>query len=95
MFSKASKHTSANTNTDGVRSTPKSSVPSIISADLRINGDLICSGDVDIQAAKNAGMRSILVHTGAAGKDGKHPVQADHESASLLEAVRFLLAQQS
>jgi len=67
MFSKASKQTSANTNTDGVRSTPKSSVPSIISADLRINGDLICSGDVQVDGWVEGDIqsRTIVIGEGA------------------------------
>ena len=64
MFSKASKQTSANTNTDGVRSTPKSSVPSIISADLRINGDLICSGDVQVDGWVEGDIQSRTVVIG-------------------------------
>ena len=67
MFSKASKQTSANTNTDGVRSAAKSSVPSIISADLRINGDLICSGDVQVDGWVEGDIqsRNIVVGEGA------------------------------
>ena len=67
MFSKASKQTSANTNTDGVRSTQKSSVPSIISADLRINGDLICSGDVQVDGWIEGDIqsRTIVIGEGA------------------------------
>jgi cytoskeletal protein CcmA (bactofilin family) len=50
MFSKGSKSSpsSSSGGTEAARSTLKSSVPSIISADLRINGDLICSGDVQV-----------------------------------------------
>ena len=67
MFSKGSKQTSANSNTDGVRSTPKSSVPSIISADLRINGDLICSGDVQVDGWVEGDIqsRNIVIGEGA------------------------------
>lgn len=67
MFSKASKQASANTNTDGVRSTPRSSVPSIISADLRINGDLICSGDVQVDGWVEGDIqsRNIVIGEGA------------------------------
>jgi cytoskeletal protein CcmA (bactofilin family) len=67
MFSKGSKQTSANSNTDGVRSTPKSSVPSIISADLRINGDLICSGDVQVDGWIEGDIqsRNIVIGEGA------------------------------
>jgi cytoskeletal protein CcmA (bactofilin family) len=64
MFSKASKQTSANTNTDGVRSTPKPTVPSIISADLRINGDLICSGDVQVDGWVEGDIQSRTVMIG-------------------------------
>jgi cytoskeletal protein CcmA (bactofilin family) len=48
MFSKGNKRAPASNNSDGARSALKTSVPSIISADLRINGDLICSGDVQV-----------------------------------------------
>jgi cytoskeletal protein CcmA (bactofilin family) len=64
MFSKASKQTSSNSTTDGVRSTPKSSVPSIISADLRINGDLICSGDVQVDGWVEGDIQSRAVVVG-------------------------------
>lgn len=67
MFSKGSKQTSSNTTSDGVRSTPKSSVPSIISADLRINGDLICSGDVQVDGWIEGDIqsRNIVIGEGA------------------------------
>lgn len=48
---------------------------------------------VDIQTAKNAGIRSICLETGHAGKDARHPVQADHRFATLDEAVSFILEQ--
>jgi len=46
---------------------------------------------VDLQTAKNAGVRSILVSTGYAGMDGRHQVQADYTCADLLEAARLIL----
>jgi cytoskeletal protein CcmA (bactofilin family) len=66
MFSKASKQASANTN-DSARSAPRSSVPSIISADLRINGDLICSGDVQVDGWVEGDIqsRNIVIGEGA------------------------------
>lgn len=64
MFSKASKQTSSNPTNDGVRSAPKSSVPSIISADLRINGDLICSGDVQVDGWVEGDIQSRTVVIG-------------------------------
>ena len=66
MFSKGSKQASANSN-DGARSASKSSVPSIISADLRINGDLICSGDVQVDGWVEGDIqsRNIVIGEGA------------------------------
>ena len=66
MFSKGSKQASANGN-DGARSAPKSSVPSIISADLRINGDLVCSGDVQVDGWVEGDIqsRNIVIGEGA------------------------------
>lgn len=42
----------------------------------------------DIQLGKNAGIKTVLVHTGQAGMDGKYKVHADIESEDLLEAVK-------
>ena len=71
MFSKASKQASANTN-DSARSAPRSSVPSIISADLRINGDLICSGDVQVDGWVEGDIqsRNIVIGEGATVQGG-------------------------
>ena len=65
MFSKASKHSLSTV--DGTRSTSKSSVPSIISADLRINGDLVCSGDIQVDGWVEGDIqsRNIVVGEGA------------------------------
>lgn len=46
----------------------------------------------DIQLGKNAGIKTVLVHTGQAGMDGKYEVHADMETEDLLEAVRKILA---
>jgi histidinol-phosphate phosphatase family protein len=45
----------------------------------------------DIQTARNAGVRSILVRTGYAGKDAKFNVQPDHVFASFKEAAEFVV----
>lgn len=45
----------------------------------------------DLQTAKNAGVKSILVRTGAAGKDGKHDARPDFVFDTLAEAVNFIL----
>jgi len=47
---------------------------------------------VDVQTGINAGMKTALVLTGAAGKDGKYPVAPDLTAPDLLEAVRQILA---
>lgn len=63
-------------------------------ADLNIDlaqSWLIGDTTMDIQTARNAGLRSILVRTGAAGKDGKHPAQPDYQADNLGQAVKFLL----
>jgi phosphoglycolate phosphatase-like HAD superfamily hydrolase len=46
----------------------------------------------DLQTAKNAGIKSILVRTGYAGKDTKYPVQPDYACGTLKEAVKIVLA---
>ncbi len=64
-------------------------------ADLNIDlaqSWMIGDTTTDMQTAKNAGLRSILVRTGAGGKDGKHPVSADREADTLAEAVKIIAA---
>ncbi len=46
---------------------------------------------IDIQTGINAGLRTILVQTGQAGKDGKYQVKADYESNDLYDAVRRII----
>ncbi len=47
MFSKANKQGQSTSALDhGSKPVTKASVPSIISPDLRINGDMVCSGDI-------------------------------------------------
>ena len=48
---------------------------------------------VDVQTGINGGLKTVLVHTGMAGKDGKYPVKADMEASDLLEAVKRILEQ--
>jgi histidinol-phosphate phosphatase family protein len=54
---------------------------------------LIGDSTTDLQTARNAGLRSILVRTGYAGRDGKHAVQPDHVCDTLAEAVRLVCSQ--
>lgn len=46
----------------------------------------------DIQLGRNAGIKTVLVHTGQAGRDGKYDVCADIEAEDLLDAVGKILA---
>jgi histidinol-phosphate phosphatase family protein len=65
-------------------------------ADLNIDlkqSWLIGDTTTDLQTAKNAGLKSILVRTGSAGRDGKCAAPPDFTADNLLDAVRLLLAQ--
>jgi histidinol-phosphate phosphatase family protein len=67
-------------------------------ADLNIDLSqswLIGDTTTDVQTAKNAGLKSILLQTGYGGKDGKHEARPDFVADNLLDAVRLLLAQTS
>lgn len=72
MFSKGSKPSQAATGGESPRSNLKSSVPSIISADLRINGDLVCSGDVQVDGWVEGDIqsRNIVIGEGATVQGG-------------------------
>ncbi len=54
---------------------------------------MIGDSTVDIQTAHNAGVRSVLLNTGQAGRDGKYNVEADVYAADLLQAVEMILGQ--
>ena len=45
----------------------------------------------DIQLARNAGVRALLVRTGHAGEDGQYPARPDYEFFDLAEATDFML----
>lgn len=47
----------------------------------------------DLQTAKNAGVKSILVRTGAAGKDGKYDALPGFTFDTVSDAVNFILKQ--
>lgn len=67
MFAKIPKSDQTVAAPDRVVRIVKSSIPSIISADLRITGDLVCSGDVQIDGwiEGNVQSRHIVVGEGA------------------------------
>lgn len=52
---------------------------------------MIGDSTVDIQTGINAGLRTVLVKTGQAGKDGKYAVKADFEADTILEAIKLIL----
>lgn len=46
---------------------------------------------VDLQTGVNAGMRTVLVLTGEAGKDGKYDAVPDYTADTLADAVNYIL----
>ncbi len=74
----------------------KPKIGMIKKAEEKYNIDLSLSwyiGDTttDIQTGKNAGMKTVLVKTGEAGKDGKYSVRPDYIANDLYEAVNYIL----
>lgn len=67
MFSKANKQSQSTAALDGGKPASKASVPSIISPDLRINGDMVCSGDIQIDGWVEGDIqsRNVVVGEGA------------------------------
>jgi len=55
------------------------------------NSWLIGDSSVDMQTAKNAGLKSVLVRTGFSGCDDKYAARPDFECYNLTEAVTFIL----
>lgn len=66
--------------------------------DLNIDGAqswLVGDSTTDMQTARNARLRAILVRTGCGGNDGKQSTQPDFTCDNLLDAVRVVLTQTS
>ncbi len=51
---------------------------------------LVGDTTTDIRTARNAGLRSVLLLTGEAGKDGKYPDKPDYICRDLLEAAELI-----
>ncbi|WP_446742075.1 HAD-IIIA family hydrolase [Silvibacterium acidisoli] len=73
----------------------KPEIGMVKAAALALNSDLenswfIGDSTVDVQTARNAGIRSILLETGFGGKDGRHEVTADLYFPDLLTAAKYL-----
>jgi histidinol-phosphate phosphatase family protein len=63
-------------------------------ADLNVDltqSYLVGDTTTDVQTAKNAGVRSILVRTGAGGRDARHDARADFVFDTLGQAVDFIV----
>ena len=58
-----------------------------------LNSYMVGDSTVDIQTGKNAGLRTIMVTTGEAGKDEKYNVVADYIAGNIMEAVEIVLSQ--
>jgi histidinol-phosphate phosphatase family protein len=54
---------------------------------------LIGDSTTDLQTARNAGLRSVLVRTGYGGADGKYPAAPDQTFDTLGQAVAFIVGQ--
>jgi histidinol-phosphate phosphatase family protein len=65
-------------------------------ADLSIdvaNSWMIGDTTTDLQTARNAGLRSVLVRTGYGGRDGRWRIRPDYEFFDLKEAAKFIVDQ--
>lgn len=65
-------------------------------SEIEFNADIANSwfiGDttMDVQTGKNAGMHTVLLQTGEAGRDGKYAAVPDYIAKNLKEAVLFIL----
>jgi D-glycero-D-manno-heptose 1,7-bisphosphate phosphatase len=58
------------------------------------NSFMIGDKTADIKAGEDAGMRTILVKTGDAGKDGEYDVRPDFTAEGLLEAAMWINGQE-
>lgn len=59
---------------------------------VRLDGSwLIGDRTADIKAARDAGLRAVLVRSGHAGQDRKWPVRPDYEFFDLADAVDFII----
>lgn len=77
---------------------PKIGMIEKAAADLNIDRAqswLVGDTTTDIQTARNAGLKSILVGTGYAGKDGKYAARPDFSFDTLNEAAEFITQQRT
>lgn len=55
---------------------------------------IVGDSSVDIQTGVNTGLKTILVRTGVAGKDGRFAAIPDYEAENLMEAVKLIIRDQ-
>jgi histidinol-phosphate phosphatase family protein len=75
---------------------PKTGLIERAACDLNIDVKqswLVGDTTTDIQTARNAGLRSVLVRTGYGGTDCRHTARPEAVCDNLLDAVRFILSQ--
>ena len=53
---------------------------------------MVGDSTMDLETARNAGVKSVLVNTGFAGNDGKYSIKCDIEAKDLLDAVEKIKA---
>jgi len=72
MFSKAKPAQATSSGMEGTRPAPKNAVPSIISADLRVNGNLISGSDIQVDGWVEGDIqsRTIVIGEGATVNGG-------------------------
>lgn len=56
---------------------------------------MVGDSTADVECARRAGMRSVLVATGEGGGDGKHDAEPDLRAADLAEAVAMILEEET
>ena len=63
------------------------------SRDLAISRDgswMVGDSTADVESGRRAGVRTVLLHTGYAGRDAKHPGRPDYVATSLIDAVQWI-----
>ncbi len=76
---------------------PKTGLIQQAKNDLNLDMDqsfIIGDKTADIQTGKNAGLKSILVRTGTAGKDREYQIKSDFIAKDLLDAANWILQQE-
>ena len=76
---------------------PKTGLIEQAKKDLNLDWDhsyMIGDKTADIQTGLNAGLKTILVKTGTAGKDREYQIKSDYVAKNLLDAANWILEQE-